>query len=169
MVLSPFKLSVPDAEVEVASQIAVASGQLKIASTLKLLQQPDLPSVNIIYDGMTGGLDVRNGTSALAAKLGYALLSKEMAELERLQQEQRKLEAKEVQQRREDEQRFADYQNTRAELRAQARVRRFHAGAREKRASAFQSIVDAAVKASAATAKQDLQRHARRLAIRRGL
>ncbi len=169
MVLSSFTVVKPDVEVEVASQMDITSRQIKVATTVMLSRQPDLPVVNIVYDGVAGGLDVRNGTSALAAKLGYALLSKEMAELERLQVEQQKLAAKEEQQRREDEQRFADYQNTRAELRVQARLRRFHAAEREKKNIALQAIVDAAMKASAATARQDLLRHARRLAVRRGL
>jgi hypothetical protein len=169
VVFSPFGLQQQGVDVQIAPTFDSVSRQIKTTTTVKLNQQPELPSVNIVYDGAAGAMDVRNGTSALAAKLGYALLSKEMAELERLQDEQQKLLAKEEQQRRDDELRFADYQNTRAELRAQARLRRFHAAERDKKAQAFQAILDDALKASAATSKQDLLRHGRRLAVRRGL
>ncbi len=150
-------------------QLDLTSGQIKIAAALSLTGQPDLPPVNIIYAGTAGHIEVRNGTSALAAKLGYDLLSKEMANLEQLQQEQQALAAKEDAQRRDDELRFADYQATKAELREQTRVRRFQAGEREKRAASMQAIVDAAIKTGAATSRIELLRHARRLDIQRGM
>jgi AsmA family len=153
----------------IVPQLDLTSGQIKIATALSLSAQPELPAVNITYSGTTGNMELRNGTSALAAKLGYDLLSKEMANLEQLQQEQQALAAKEDAQRKDDEQRFADYQATKAELRQQTRIRRFQAAEQEKRTAALQAMSDAAIKSGAATSKIELLRHARRLEIRRSV
>jgi hypothetical protein len=153
----------------ITPQFDLTSGEMKIATALTLTGQPELPPVTITIAGQSRSMQARNGTSALAAKLGYELLSKEMAELERLQKEQEALAAKEDAQRKQDEQRFADYQSTRAELREYARVRRFQANEREKQAAALQDVVNAALKNSAASIKIELLRHARRLEIRRKL
>jgi uncharacterized protein involved in outer membrane biogenesis len=167
MVLSPVRLNVDEVEATVAPTVDFSSGVVRVVTAIALKQRPDLPAVTITYDGSPSALAVRNGTSALAAKLGYALLSKEMERLEQLQQEQEKLIKKEEAQRAADEQRFVDYQATRAELRQQARVRRFHAGERTTRAANLKTIVDSAIKTSAAQSRIDLQRHGRRLAVRR--
>ncbi len=167
VVVSPIPVKAESVDAVIAPQFDFASGVLRVATAIGLTARPDLPQVTITYEGSRGGLSTRNGTSALAAKLGYALLSKEMAELERLQQEQQALLAKEEAQRVEDEKRFADYQNTRAELREQARVRRFHVNQRVAREARLGAIVDGALKTSAAQSRLDLQRHARRLAVRR--
>jgi uncharacterized protein involved in outer membrane biogenesis len=168
LVLSPIPVLADGVDVSIAPQMDSTTGTIKVSTRIQLKQPADLPPVMIVYEGTSGAFDVRNGTSVLAAKLGYALLSKEMSELERLQQEQAALAAKEEAQRRSDEQRFADYQNTRSELRGFARVRRFHKSERERREAVSQNILDAALKASATTARIDVQRHARRLMFRRG-
>jgi uncharacterized protein involved in outer membrane biogenesis len=151
---------------EISPQIDLTSNQLKIATRVNLDKQPDLPAVVITYAGLPWALDVRNGTSALAAKLGYALLSEEMAKLERLQQEQQALVAKEETQRAADEKRFADYQATRVELRKQAAVRRLHGAARDQQSRALAAVVDQALKVGLAGGRVELLRHARRLAVR---
>ncbi len=153
----------------IAPQLDLTSGEVKIVSTLALTAKPELPPVTITYAGSSGNMEVRSGISALAAKLGYELLSREMAELERLQREQLAIAEKEIAQRKIDEQRFADYQATKAELREQTRLRRFQATEREKRSKVLQDIVDAALKNGPALARLELQRHARQLEVRRGL
>jgi AsmA family len=166
---SPISPIVDGVSASISPQLDLTSGQMKIATTVSLTAQADLPPVTITYSGTAGQMEVRNGTSAMAAKLGYDLLSKEMAELERLQREQQALAEKEDAQRKQDEQRFADYQATRAELREQTRLRKFQASERERRALALQEIVNAAIKNGPALAKAELQRHARQLEIRRNL
>ncbi len=150
-------------------RLDLTSGEMNITTSMTLTARAGLPPVTISYTGVGGALQVRNGTSALAAKLGYELLSKEMAALERLQKEQEALAAKEVAQRKDDEQRFAAYQATRAELREQTRLRKFQASERQKRASAMQAIVDSAIKSGPAISRIELIRHARQLQVRRGL
>jgi hypothetical protein len=166
---SAVAVSADGVKATITPQLDITSGQMKIATTVLLTAQPALPPVTVTYSGSAGAFEVRNGTSALAAKLGYDLLSKEMAELEKLQKEQAALAAKEDAQRKEDEQRFADYQSTRAELRTQARLRKFQASEREKRGLTLQAIVDAAIKAGPALSRLELQRHGRQLEIRRSL
>ena len=58
----------------------IAANQVRLETTVTLKDR-DLPAVSIAYRGEPGQLQTRIGTSAIAAKLGYELLSKEMAEL----------------------------------------------------------------------------------------
>jgi hypothetical protein len=167
--ISPISVVLDGVTAAIAPQLDLTSGQTKLVTTVSLTRQSALPPVNISYSGTAGQMEVRNGTSALAAKLGYELLSREMAELERLQREQQVLAVKEEEQRKQDEQRFADYQATRAELREQTRLRKFQSAEREKRALELQEIVDGAIRNGPALGKAELQRHARRLVIRRSL
>ena len=145
------------------------AASINLATSVTLVDRPDLPAVVVGYAGGSGNLTVRNATSALAAKLGYDLLSKEMAELERLQKEQEALAAKEEVQRKNDEKRFAEYQATRVELREQGRIRKFMARLREVRSVEVSSLVTEALKANSSVVKPELAAHARRLAIMRGI
>ncbi len=167
VVFSPFGPTVAGVDVSVAPTFDATTGAAKISSTILLTERSDLPPVTVTYVGVLGGMGVRNGTSALAAKLGYELLSTEMAKLEKLQQEQQALVLKEEAQRAEDEKRFADYQMTRIELRMQTRLRRFQTAQREGRAATLKAMVDEAIKLNAVRTRTDLQRHSRRLEIYR--
>jgi hypothetical protein len=167
--MSAFAVDVPGVKVIIEPKIDAAAGQINVSTSVTLVDRPDLPAVGVGYAGSSGNLTVRNATSALAAKLGYDLLSKEMAELERLQKEQEALAAKEEAQRKDDEKRFAEYQATRVELREQSRIRKVLARLRELRAAEVSDLVTAALKASASEAKSELAAHARRLVIMRGI
>ena len=167
--MSSFAVDVPGVKVAVEPKVDGVAGIINLATSVTLVDRPDLPAVVVGYAGGSGNLTVRNATSALAAKLGYDLLSKEMAELERLQKEQEALAAKEEAQRKDDEKRFAEYQATRVELREQGRIRKFLARLREVRAVEVSGLVTEALKANAGKAKAELAAHARRLAIVRGI
>jgi AsmA-like C-terminal region len=169
VVFSVLDLAHADEAVKIASIYDAASGDIKVQTTLTIPARQDLPPVTVTYAGRSANVTVRNGSSALAAKLGYELLSAEMAELEKLQLQQQALAVKEETQRQDDVKRFADYQATRAELRKQSRVRRFHAAERDARDVAWRVIVDQAVASNAVQTKLDLARHARRLMVRRAL
>jgi hypothetical protein len=140
---------------------------LSVASTVTVNGLGDVPPITVDYAGVPGALSVRNGTSALAAKLGYALLAREMEELERLQKEQDELTAREEAQRQSDEQRFFDYKATRVELRKAAQMRRFHAAQRVLLERQRTQLIQFIEKNGAALTRSELTRHARRLAVRR--
>ncbi len=167
VVFSPVTPKLENLSVTLVPRLDLTTGNISLATSIGLTAREELPPVTVTYAGPSGDMAVRSGTSALAAKLGYELLSKEMAQLEKLQQEQQALLAKEEAQRAEDVKRFDDYQATRSELREQARVRRFHAVAREARAAVIKQLIDEAIASSAANSRADLQKHARRLAVRR--
>jgi hypothetical protein len=154
---------------ETLAQFDMVSRQAKMITTAALTATPDAPPVTVTYSGPPGAMAVRNGSAALAARMGYQLLSNDLAQLEKLQQEQQALALKEEAQRKEDEQRFASYQSTRAELRAQLRLRKFQTAERKERDAALKAIVDAALKSGVAKSKIELLRHARQLAVRRGV
>jgi hypothetical protein len=145
---------------------AVAN-QLQLAASFAITDRPELPPVTVNYVGTPGTMVVRNGTSALAAKLGYELLSTEMAKLEKLQQEEAALLAKEEKQRVDDQQRFDDYQQTRIELREQSRMRKFHAAQRERSAAQLKATLDEALKIGDALNKADLLKQARVRQVRK--
>lgn len=169
MVFSAFSPEFAGVTVAVEPRVDLVAGQVKLATSIALTERADLPAVVVGYAGSSGNVAVRNATSALAAKLGYDLLSKEMAELERLQKEQEALAVKEEAQRKDDEKRFAEYQATRVELREQARVRRFAARLRDVRAAELSGLVTQALKAGPAVGKAEIAKHARRLAVVRGI
>lgn len=166
---SDFEVPVEGLSVKLGARADLPAQRLRVETTVALQSRTDLPAVVMTYEGQPGSVVTRTGTSAIAAKLGYELLSKEMAELERLQEQQRQLALKEEAQRREDEKRFADYQATRAELREQTRVRRFHQAQRDKRAAEMKAMVDDVIKNGAQRSRVELIRHARRIEVRRGL
>jgi hypothetical protein len=166
---SPFELKPEGILARVSPKYDAMSNNLTIDTNIELTSPTGLPALTVSYAGTPGALATRTGTSALAAKLGYDLLSKEMAKLEELQKEQEAIAAKEEAQRKADEQRFADYQSTREELREQARVRRFHKLERDRRESEIAALVEFAVKNGPSMNRVELQRHARRLEVRRTL
>jgi hypothetical protein len=169
LTFSPVDVVVQGLKAVVTSQFDVTAMQTTVSTAVQLLEPTGLPPVTITYSGPAGAMSVRNGTSALAAKLGYDLLSKEMAELEKLQNEQQALIAKEEAQRADDEKRFADYQSTRLELREQARVRKFHKAERDRMQAVWRRMADDAIANGAVATRLELQRHARRIAVRRAV
>ena len=148
---------------QVTMDLPEANFMTKVDVTI--LGRPDLPAVSISYSGKPGRLEKRSGTAALAAKLGYDLLAKEMADLEKLQKQQAELVAKEEQQRLDDEQRFAAYQAQRAELRQRQRELRIHADQRKRREDQLKTALADALKTGDALNKLDLTKRKRQLDV----
>jgi hypothetical protein len=164
IVFTDFELAAEGVTAVASPKFDLSTNALSLASEVKITSPQNLPPLTVGYSGSPGAMTVRNGTSALAAKLGYELLAKEMAELERLQKEQEALAAKEEAQRKADEQRFADYQYTRVELRKQTSVRRFHKTERERKAIELRDLIANAVKNGPAISRVELQRIHTRMA-----
>jgi hypothetical protein len=160
-VFSSFATEVPGILATVQPKYDAVANQLQIAGSFGLEGRSDVPPVTVNYVGAPGTMVVRNGTSALAAKLGYELLSAEMAKLEKLQQEEAAILAKEEDQRAADQKRFEDYQVTRIELREQTRLRKFQAAQRVVRAAQLKAVLDEALKIGDAMNKADLAKQTR--------
>jgi AsmA family/AsmA-like C-terminal region len=133
--VQPIVVLMPDAELQVASGFDLSNGTIDTDITILPKKNIDLPPMRVSYVGEPQALTQRNDTSAISEKLGYALIAKDVAELDRVQTEQAKLVAKEEAQRIADQEKFAAYQAQRSELRLRQR---------ELKVFAAQRAIDAA-------------------------
>jgi uncharacterized protein involved in outer membrane biogenesis len=145
----------------------LTNGTVQVATAISIPAKPDLPPVTITYSGVPGAVQKRNGTAALAAKLGYQLLAKDMAALEAVQQQQAVLAAQEEAQRKQDEARFVAFQEQREELRKRLRERRIFAGEKAAQAQVMQSGLTTALQIGDALNRSDLAARTRINAARR--
>ena len=163
--LAPIAQSIDGSSLSLTITLDLPEANFMTKADVSIPGRPDLPPVSISYSGKPGQLQKRSGTAALAAKLGYDLLAKEMADLEKLQKLQAELVAKEEQQTRDDEQRFAAYQAQRAELRQRQRENRIHVDQRKRREDLLKTALADALKTGDALNKLDLARRKRQLDV----
>ncbi len=166
LALAPFGPAATDSVATIAAGSDLTEGTVQVATRIDIPARSDLPPVTITYAGPPGSMQKRSGTAALAAKLGYQLLAKDMAALEALQQQQAALAAQEEVQRKQDEERFAAYQEQREELRKRLRERRVFAAERAAQAADLQASLAAALQTGDAMNKSDLARQLRIRAAR---
>jgi hypothetical protein len=153
----------------VKPSLDLSTRELSLKATLHSRARADLPPLIYSYAGEPGSMKLRKGTAALAGKLGYDLMSAEMARLEALQQQEQELLDREEEQRREDQQRYDAFQSQRAELRQRLRELRFHKAERKRRAEEQALALAKALKEGDAINRAELARRSRELAIRRKL
>ena len=115
---------------EISTIIDLPARQLKTEIKLTSKSQGDLPPMRISYEGEPGALVRRSDLAAISSKLGFALIAKDMAELDRVKKVQEKLAADEAAQQQADADRFAAYQAQRNEMRLRLRELRVHAAQR---------------------------------------
>jgi hypothetical protein len=154
--LAPFGPTPGDTTDVINVTADLTSGTLNVANSISITARPELPPVTITYAGPPGDMQKRSGTAALAAKLGYQLLAKDMAALEAVQQQQTVLAVQEEAQRKQDEQRFAAFQSQREELRKRLRERRIFAAENSAQAANLQSRLVDALRNGDAMNKADL-------------
>ncbi len=147
----------------------LSTQELTLKAAVQSALRSDLPPVTFTYQGEPRALRLRKGSAALAGKLGYELMSQEMAKLEKLQQEEQAILAREEQQRQEDQQRFDAYQLQRAELRQRQRELHFHEAERERLLAQAQLELRKAIATGDAINRQELALRIREIAIRRFL
>ena len=100
----------------------VAEGVVSAEVALNAKSQDALPAMRWLFSGMPGAVSERLDTQALSAKLGTALINKDMEELARLQKQQQKIDADAAAQAQDDKTKFEAFQSQRAELRLQVRM-----------------------------------------------
>lgn len=154
-----------DADVKVAPGFDMATGDVLADVTITPKAETSLPAMRITYSGQPDALEQRNDTSALSAKLGYAIVAKDLAELDRVQKEQVKLVAEEAAQRKRDEEKFAAYQAQRGELRLRQRELKVHAAQRLIDAAAQKAELDKIMAAGAAINKIEIAKFKRGLTL----
>ncbi|MCA0434773.1 MAG: AsmA family protein [Proteobacteria bacterium] len=167
--ISPLVLRTPNATTTIVTTVDLVAGEMESTATLELPAETGLPPVTIGYQGPPGELLRRASTSALAAKLGHAMLAKDLEELERLRQEQEKLEAAEQAQREADVAKFEAYQAQRTELRLRNRELKVFTDMRQRRQQKDAAAFAAFLPVADALNKSDLAKARLRLAVARNL
>jgi AsmA family/AsmA-like C-terminal region len=151
------------AEIRVLPSFDLADGTIVTDVTITPTGTTDLPAMRVTYSGEPGALSQRSDTSALSAKLGYAMIARDVAELDRMQKEQAKLVAEEEAQRKADEEKFAAYQAQRGELRLRQRELRVHAAQRLIDATQKKTELDRLIIQSQGINKREIAKFLREL------
>ena len=159
--LAPFSIAEPGADVQVTGEADLVERTLSATVRVKIKSSQDLPTVDLQLSGPPSALRRRFETSALAGKLGYEIMAREMAELERVQAEQQRVIEQEEAQRQLDEERFKAYQEQRAELRLRQRELKVFAVQRQIDALALKNSVLNRLDEFGAMNKTDLAKRTR--------
>ncbi|MEO6607032.1 MAG: hypothetical protein ABIN69_01015, partial [Aestuariivirga sp.] len=122
-----------------------------------------LPGFKVSYQGPVGALSEKDDFKALSDKLGYGFIARDMAELDRVKQEQEKLNAEQAAQQQADQEKFAAYQAQRSELRLRLRELKVHAAQREIDAARYKATVDAAIAAGQVINRAEKRKYLRML------
>ena len=139
----------------------LATAQIKTEVQVSAKSRVDLPAIRFVFEGPASDLALHSDTAAISAKLGYALIAKDMAELDRVKQEQEKLAAEEAAQTQADQAKFAAYQAQRGELRLRLRELKVHAAQRVIDAAREKAEFDKLIAASIAITKLELPKFLR--------
>ncbi len=154
----PLRVVTPETEILVDPHVDLINPQFTTTVTLKSKTQTDLPPMRIVYQGGPGAMKVLSDVSALSAKLGTALIAKDMAALDQVQKEQEKLVADQAAQAQVDKEKFEAFQAQRLELRQRLKEQKVFSAQRALDAARYKAKVDAAIVAGAAMVKDDKKR-----------
>ncbi len=164
-IVDPLAVTMAGADVKVSPGFDMTTGEVLTDVTINPNLEAGLPAMRITYSGQPNALEQRNDTSALSTKLGYAIVAKDLAELDRVQKEQAKLVAEEEAQRRRDEEKFAAYQAQRGELRLRQRELKIHAAQRLIDAALHKAEMDRILAIGAAINKSEIAKFKRELKL----
>ena len=138
--------------------VDLTNATVSTAVTLSSKLQPDLPEMRVIYEGVPAQMHTRLDAAALASKLGTALINRDMAELDRIAQEQKKAAADAAVQAQADKDKFDAFQAQRMELRLQQRMVKVFAQQRSFDAARAKAALDAAVNYGLSIVKDEKRR-----------
>ena len=159
----PIEEKTVEATTLVQPSFDLAAKTVRADITITARTDADLPAMRVTYAGSTNDLIQRSDTTALSAKLGFALIAKDVAELDRVQKEQSKLVADGETQREADAEKFAAFQAQRGELRLRQRELRIHAGQRLVDAAERKAALDRILADVIPLAKAEIARLKRQL------
>ncbi len=165
----PFGLKSDEADVQVQTLAELALGEIDTSITLSLKGRKDLPAMSIAYAGPPAALSRNEDNSELATKLGVTIMQQGIDELERLQEEQKRLAVEEEKQRVIDEERLAAYYAQRDELILRKREIKVHAEMRVLEAERLRQQIEAERAANADINKSEVKQRLREIRIYRRL
>lgn len=145
--------------VQLSGNHDLGNDELRLDLLASKSDQQDLPGFTVSFLGPAGGLSEKDDFTALSAKLGYGFIARDMAELDRVKQEQEKLNAEQAAQQQADQEKFAAYQAQRGELRLRLRELKVHAAQREIDAARYKATVEAAIAVGQAINKAEKRKY----------
>jgi hypothetical protein len=125
--------------------------------------------MEISYAGPPAALARNENKAELSSKLGYAIMQKNVVELERVQQEQLRLAAEEEKLRQADEERLQAYYAQRDELQLRRRELKVHAEMRVLAAEKLREQLESARAANVEINRSELRQRLRELKVHRRL
>ncbi len=161
VVVEPFTNQTPSGTLSFDVSADLAERALTAVVGVAVNGQQQIPPAKLWLEGTANQVRRRIETSAIAAKLGYDIMAKEMAELEKAQQEQQRIIEQEEAQRKLDAEKFQAYQEQRAELRLRQRELKVLAVQRTHDADLAKQQFDAQATVLAAMNKLELARRIR--------
>jgi AsmA family/AsmA-like C-terminal region len=141
----------------------VAEGAISSDVVLSSKSQADLPAMHWLFSGVPGAVGEKLDSAALSAKLGTALINKDMEELARLQKEQQKVDADAAQQAQDDKTKFEAFQSQRNELRLQVRMIKVFQQQRALDEARLKASIDQAIAYGQSILKEEKRRFLQRL------
>ena len=165
----PFSLKTPEADVMVKTVAELALGEIDAEISLSLKAREGLPGMSVSYAGPPMALARSEDNTELATKLGVTLMQEGIDELERLQQEQKRLAAEEEKQRIADEERLAAYYAQRDELLLRKRELKVHAEMVVAEAERLRQQIDSERAANAEINKGEMKQRVREIRLYRKL
>ncbi len=166
---APIQRSLSNAALTFNFASDLPAGVISMSSRIEFAASAGLPPATVIVSGEAGRTKLRSLTSEIASTLGYEILARDLAELERVQKEQQALLAKEEQQRQADVERFEAYQQQRTELRLRTRELKVHAQQRERDAVKRKTRLNAILDGEPRATQSELSRRRRDIRIYRQL
>ena len=156
-------LTRPDADIVLTSSFDFTTGEFEADANIIADASLKIPDMKVIYSGSPLALRRRSDLSAVASTLGFKLVARDLAELERVQKEQEKAAADELAQQKVDEEKFAAFQAQRNELRLRLREQKIFDEQRLERAVKLKAELAKLIREGAVLNKAEIEKYLRSL------
>ena len=165
----PIAIATEDADAVVTAFAEPAAGLIDISATLSLKARSGLPPMEISYAGPPKELARNEDKGELSSKLGYGIMQKDVAELERMQKEQLRLAAEEEKLREADEEKLEAYYAQRDEVQLRRRELKVHAEMRVLEAEKLRQKLESERAANAEINRSEIRQRTRELKVHKRL
>ncbi len=166
---APFTIATPVADAVVKTVAEPAAGLIDMSVTLSLKARAGLPPMEISYSGPPAALARNEDKAELMSGLGYGIMQKDVAELERMQREQLRLAAEEETLRKADEEKLQAYYAQRDEVQLRRRELKVHAEMRVLAAETLRRQLENERAANAEINRSEIRQRTRELKVHRRL
>lgn len=165
----PITIATPAADAVIKTIAEPAAGLIDISAALSLKAREGLPPMEISYAGPPLELARNEDKGELLSKVGYAIMQKDVAELERMQKEQLRLAAEEEKLREADEERLQAHYAQRDEVQLRRRELKVHAEMRVLEAEKLRQQLESERAANAEINRSEIRKRTRELKVHRNL